>query len=80
MLDLVKECNSEIKTLHGVEISNAASKLATKKGYKIFHGTIEKVDLKNNKYDFIYLQQVIEHVHDPILVLKNYISIFEKMK
>lgn len=71
LLDLVKECNSEIKTLHGVEISNTASKLSTKKGYKIFHGTIEKVDLKNNKYDFIYLQQVIEHVHDPNLVLRK---------
>lgn len=77
LLDLVKECNPKIKKLDGIEISKNAAKLALKKGHSVFIGTVDDVDLGKNKYDIIFLQQVIEHVHQPnftICKLKKHLS------
>lgn len=77
-LDIVKSEKKNIDTLDGVEISNDAAKGAVEKGYKVFIGPVEEINFQDNKYDLIYLQQVIEHVHDPNKVLSKLSSILNK--
>jgi SAM-dependent methyltransferase len=68
-LDLVKRHVPAIHEMEGLDISEAAAAGATRKGYKVYVATIEKADLPEDYYDLIYMQQVIEHVHDPRAVL-----------
>ena len=63
--------------LHGIEISEQAAEAAKKKGYKVSIATIEEAELQDNYYDTIILQQVIEHVHDPMRVLAK---LFKKLR
>lgn len=53
---------------HGVEISEYASKLASKSG-KIFNGTIE--EYTETGFDVIVMYHVIEHLADPVTALKK---------
>ena len=52
--------------LEGVEISDTASTGAKKLGFQVYNGSVEKIELKPDFYDYIFLIQVIEHLHDPI--------------
>jgi SAM-dependent methyltransferase len=71
MLDLVSKNFPEFEILEGIEISEEAAKLSKKKGYKVHVGTAETINLNNNFYDLIFMQQVIEHLVDPNKVIKN---------
>ena len=77
MLDLVRNFYPQYTILNGVDISDSAARLAVKKGFEVFIGQIEKIKLKQNYYDTIFMQQVIEHVHEPKMVLKQ---LFESLK
>lgn len=65
LLDVAKRSCPSIDVLDGLEISEAAAAGAKRKGYAVQIATIENADLRENYYDIITLQQVIEHVHDP---------------
>ncbi len=54
----------------GVEPSPIAAEKARAKGFRIHESTIENVQLEPNYYDVILMDSVIEHVHDPVKVLK----------
>lgn len=71
LLDTAKKYCNNIKFLEGFDISEAAVRSARKKGYKVYVSSAEKINLKRKYYDVIILQQVIEHLHDPGLVLKK---------
>jgi SAM-dependent methyltransferase len=68
-LDLVKQHVPAVHELEGLDISEASVAGARRKGYKVYVGTIESAELPDDHYDLIYMQQVIEHVHDPRAVL-----------
>jgi 2-polyprenyl-3-methyl-5-hydroxy-6-metoxy-1,4-benzoquinol methylase len=57
----------------GIEINTTDAKRASKILRKVWVKDIEKdkLDYLNDKYDVIYLGDVIEHLVDPISVLKN---------
>jgi len=69
LLDVAKRYCPNIHVYEGLEISEAAAARAKQKGYKVYIATIEAAELPANYYDLIIMQQVIEHVHDPIAVL-----------
>ena len=68
-LDLVKRHIPAVQHLEGLDISEAAAAGMGRKGYKVYVATIESAELPEDYYDLIYMQQVIEHVHDPHAVL-----------
>jgi SAM-dependent methyltransferase len=69
LLDIAKRSCSNITVLEGLEISDTAAAGAKRKGYKVYISTIESAELPTDYYDLIFMQQVIEHVHDPRAVL-----------
>jgi len=71
MMDIVSNYYTEFKVLDGIEISEEAAFVPKKKGYNVFVGIAEEIKLEQNYYDLIYMQQVIEHLTEPIKVIKN---------
>ncbi len=62
----------------GIEPNKGYSEFCTKDlGLKIKNNSLEEVDLKNNYYDIINLNQVLEHLPNPIVTLKG---IYDKLK
>ncbi len=55
----------------GVEADKVAARAAQERyGLPVMEGPIEEVDLPTGAFDAITMNHVIEHVHDPLLVLK----------
>jgi SAM-dependent methyltransferase len=55
----------------GIEPNPAAAKVARDRhGLDVSVGNIEELDLSESAYDAVTMQHVIEHVHEPISVLK----------
>ena len=55
---------------HGVEVSEFAAEHAKKWG-KIHHGTLESAAYPDNHFDLVMLYHVIEHVDDPVALIKE---------
>jgi SAM-dependent methyltransferase len=55
----------------GVEPAPAAVKTARGMGLIIYEGRIESLDLAGESYDVVTMFEVMEHVRDPITVLKE---------
>ncbi|HHV49588.1 MAG TPA: class I SAM-dependent methyltransferase [Rhodocyclaceae bacterium] len=55
---------------HGVEISAFAARHAQDHG-QIFQGRLEDAAYPNEHFDLVVLYHVIEHVHDPLALLKE---------
>lgn len=64
-LKLLKEYGKESWTLEGVDIDSRAVAIAAKSGLTIHHGSVENLDLGNERYDVVYTIQTIEHVAQP---------------
>jgi len=59
-------------SVEGVEVSDFAADFARKKfDLQIYVGDIEKINLPKNRYDLITMWDVIEHIVNPIKVLKH---------
>lgn len=57
---------------YGLELSEFAVKIAKKKKLKIFQGTLEESKLpKDLRFDVVMMQDVIEHVRDPLAELRR---------
>lgn len=59
--------------VHGLDASPLACRLAGESvgAENIFHGDLMSVDFPASSYDVITMWHVIEHVHDPLAVLKK---------
>ena len=68
-MDIVSKYFPEFETIEGIEMSEEAAQTPKSKGFNVYTGFIEDIDLKDNFYDLIYMQQVIEHLVDPKLAL-----------
>jgi SAM-dependent methyltransferase len=55
----------------GVEPSARGAAIAREKGYKVLEGLLEEVSLEPNHYDMIAMDAVIEHVLDPIAIMRQ---------
>ena len=59
------------KDAEGVELSEYAYKFAKRKGLKVKNGTLQDVKYPDNYFDAVTMQDVIEHVPDPVSDLKR---------
>ncbi len=58
--------------LHGVEISEAASKVGREEfGLAIFNGSLEEAGFGECFFDVVNLSHFLEHVYDPVATLKE---------
>jgi SAM-dependent methyltransferase len=57
--------------LDGVELAAEAGAEAARRDIRVHHGRIEDVVLPASAYDLIIMNQLIEHVPDPIAVLRR---------
>ena len=62
----------------GLDLDLKAVKRAKQKGLKIYHGDIFSRNFKENTYDVIFSSHFIEHVPDPIKVMKESLRILKK--
>ena len=56
--------------VRGVEISEYASKIARASGIPIFTGTLEQTSFEESSFEVIVAQDVLEHVHNPLIFLE----------
>lgn len=64
---LIKDGNEYI----GIDLSECAVTIARDKGYNAICGLAEKIPLGNETVDYVFSTEVIEHVDDPGLMLKE---------
>ncbi|MGC1456585.1 MAG: class I SAM-dependent methyltransferase [Nitrospirota bacterium] len=57
--------------VRGVELSPGAADLANKNGLNVFCGELINANYPDRYFDFITLNHVLEHVHDPMQTLKE---------
>lgn len=69
-LNLVREVDPRVKLTQVVDIDSKAALIAQSTGHQYYHGTIESFET-TEKFDFIILLNLIEHVADPLSVLKK---------
>lgn len=68
LMDLASEDFDEVV---GVEPSPVACQIVREKGYRVFEGLLEDVQLEPSYYDMIAMDAVIEHVLDPIDIMQR---------
>ena len=57
---------------YGVELSEFSYKIAKEKfPGKVFNGILEKAPFENNYFDIIVMSDLIEHIRDPLRILKK---------
>ncbi len=74
LLDLLKKKGWEV---YGAEPSGAA-KIAKKRGIEVRQQTFEKADIPRNSFDLIIFNHTLEHMEDPLLVLKKAYGLLKK--
>lgn len=67
-LEVAKEKGWEV---HGIEISKKASDECREKGINMFHGSLANSDFDSELFDVIISIEVIEHLTDPTILLKQ---------
>lgn len=63
---------------YGVEVNERTVKIANNNGLNVFNGTLEDANLKNNYFLVIHLGDIIEHVLNPVALLKECKRILKK--
>ena len=75
-LDLAKKRGWQA---YGVEVSNSASQFATQEfKLDIFQGELEDAQFASNYFDVVAMWNVLEHLHDPLALLKEVNRILKK--
>jgi SAM-dependent methyltransferase len=64
--------------VHGIEFAEKAARLASNKGFNVHVGSVESAVFDPEQFDVIVAWMVLEHVHDPELVLKKCLSWVKK--
>lgn len=57
--------------VEGIEFSNESARIAREKGFTVHTGSVETAPTPINQYEIIVAWMVMEHLHDPKLVLKK---------
>jgi SAM-dependent methyltransferase len=69
-LGLLREFGKPGWTLEGVDASSQAAETAARSGILVHQGLVEELDLPQAGYDMAFMIQTIEHVDDPVRVLR----------
>ena len=64
--------------VQGIEVNDHTATIAASNGLPVFRGTLEEARFENNSFSAIYLGDVIEHVTDPVALLKECKRILKK--
>jgi ubiquinone/menaquinone biosynthesis C-methylase UbiE len=64
-LELLREYGEKTWSLEGIDIDNQAVEAAVLKGLEVHRGTVEEIDLPEERYDLIFMIMTIEHVERP---------------
>ena len=64
-LDLLRRFGPKGWTLEGVDLDVRAVQVAARRGITVHQGTIEDLDLGENRYDVVYTIMTVEHVAHP---------------
>jgi SAM-dependent methyltransferase len=65
-------------SVEGLDLDLKAAKRAKQKGLKMYHGDIFSRKFKANHYDIIFSSHFIEHIPDPLRVMKETLNILKK--
>jgi SAM-dependent methyltransferase len=57
--------------LEGVELSDTAAAAAEAQGFRVYRGRIEDVELPADSFDLVIMNQLIEHVREPSVILER---------
>lgn len=74
--NLIQELEHEFE-IEGIEIDDQARMESLKKGYRV-HESLESVKKLNRKFDLITMIHVVEHLTDPVEVLKQLSSLLNE--
>ena len=64
--------------IYGVEANTYTAGIAVNNGLNVFNGILEDANFKDNYFSVIYLGDIIEHVVDPVALLKECKRILKK--
>ena len=64
--------------VYGVEANAYTASITANNGLPVFCGTLEQKNFNNNSFSVIYLGDIIEHVTDPVALLKECKRILKK--
>jgi SAM-dependent methyltransferase len=76
-LGLLKEFGRKSWRLEGVEPSDRAVEMGRRNGLEIHRGTVESLGLPEGSYDLAFMIATIEHVDDPVGVLRSVRSLLK---
>ena len=76
-LELLKDFGVKTWQLEGVDADERAASMAEKKNLKIHCGTLETLRLPKDFYDLALLIQTVEHVADPVQLIRDARSILK---
>jgi SAM-dependent methyltransferase len=57
--------------LYGIDFDARAAKIAQSFGFHIFHGALREAHFENNFFDDIHMNHVLEHISNPVELLKE---------
>ena len=57
--------------MEGVELNAEAAQKAKEKGFKVYNGAFEEVDIPNEQFDLVRMNHLIEHVTDPMVMINK---------
>ncbi|WP_017296505.1 class I SAM-dependent methyltransferase [Nodosilinea nodulosa] len=69
-LDLLRQYGQPDWQLEGVDPSPLAATAAQRRGLQVHHGTVQTADLPSASYDLAFMIATIEHVDDPVAVVR----------
>lgn len=72
--DVLAVCRELNVPAIGLDRSERSCQLATQRGFRVIHGDESSAALPAEQFDAIFLQSVIEHLADPIGVLRRLIA------
>ena len=77
-LDFLRKDGKEGWELYGTDISESAAKKAIEKGYKVYIGELEDLEIPNGYFDLVRMNHVIEHVINPKSTLEKVFKILKQ--
>jgi len=71
LLRQIGDASPHALALEGVELAGDAVNAARAHGIRVYPGRIEEVELPERSFDLVIMNQLIEHVRDPVDVLRR---------
>lgn len=77
-LKLLEKYGKKTWQLQGVDIDKRAVEMAKKRGLKVYHGSIDEIDLPSNYFDLAFTVQTVEHTENPYKFLTAIKKVLKK--